>query len=262
MSLPKKVSEHTRIDRFSRGQGNCLTPLSKSPRFIERETLSSATTRALREKILCGEIGEGEQLRQDALAAEYGVSRIPLREALRQLEAEGLVSFFPHRGAVVSTLSLAEIKELFEIRALIEPDMLKRALPKLTTDHLDRARELLEAARIAFKDNSNVSRWGELNWQFHSTLYAPAMRPQSMAMIEKLNINIDRYLRIHLVLTRQTARAIDEHRAILEACRAKRSSLATKLLKRHILEAGDSLVLSLQQQRDIAVARTDKVRLK
>jgi DNA-binding GntR family transcriptional regulator len=57
-----------------------LNPLSKSPRFIERETLSSATTRALREKILCGEIGEGEQLRQDALAAEYGVSRIPLRE--------------------------------------------------------------------------------------------------------------------------------------------------------------------------------------
>jgi len=84
---------------------------SSGPRTIERQTVAAATTRALREKILSGEIGEGEQLRQDALAAEYGVSRIPLREALRQLEAEGLVSFYPHRGAVVSTLSLAEIEE-------------------------------------------------------------------------------------------------------------------------------------------------------
>jgi len=107
---------------------------SSGPRTIERQTVAAATTRALREKILSGEIGEGEQLRQDALAAEYGVSRIPLREALRQLEAEGLVSFYPHRGAVVSTLSLAEIEELFEIRALIEPDVLRskvRRLPSL-----------------------------------------------------------------------------------------------------------------------------------
>jgi DNA-binding GntR family transcriptional regulator len=169
-----------------------------------------------------------------------------------------LVSFFPHRGAVVSTLSIAEIGELFEIRALIEPDILKRAIPRLTSDHFDRVQELLDAARIALKDESNISRWGELNWQFHSTLYAPAMRLQSMAIIEKLNINTDRYLRIHLVLTRQTARAIDEHRTILQACRAKESSLATKLLKRHILDAGDSLVRSLRQQRDVAAARANR----
>jgi DNA-binding GntR family transcriptional regulator len=233
-----------------------LNLIKSSSRFIERETLSSATTRALREKILRGEIGEGEQLRQDALAAEYGVSRIPLREALRQLEAEGLVSFFPHRGAVVSTLSVAEIAELFEIRALIEPDILKRAIPKLTPEHIDRAEELIEASRIVFQHESDVGRWGELNWKFHSTLYAPAMRPRSMAVIEKLNINIDRYLRIHLLLTRGTARAIIEHRAILEACRGKQSGLATKMLKRHILEAGVSLVQSLQRQREIAAART------
>src|SRR6266852_9187131 len=116
---------------------NTLAIVRTASRPIERQTVASATTRALREKILSGEIGDGEQLRQDALAAEYGVSRIPLREALRQLEAEGLVSFYPHRGAVVSTLSLAEIEELFEIRALIEPDMLRRAIPKLSEEDLD-----------------------------------------------------------------------------------------------------------------------------
>src|SRR4029077_2026095 len=128
--------------------------------------------RALRDMILSGEIAEGEQLRQDALAAAHGVSRIPLREALRQLEAEGLVSFFPHRGAVVSTLSLAEIEELFEIRALIEADVLRRAIPHLTADDLDRAEEIVDTARVAFQRESDVGRWGELNWKFHSTLYA------------------------------------------------------------------------------------------
>ena len=231
-----------------------MTIVRQAPRLIERQTLTAATVRALREKILSGELGDGEQLRQDALAAKYGVSRIPLREALRQLEAEGLVSFYPHRGAVVSTLSLAEIEELFEIRALIEPDMLRRAIPKLTEDDLARAEEILDTARVSFQ-TEDVGRWGELNWRFHSTLYAPADRPRSMAVIEKLNINIDRYLRIQLLLTHGTAQADDDHRALLAACRARDTAAAVKLLKRHILEAGRSLVRCLQQERAIAAAR-------
>jgi DNA-binding GntR family transcriptional regulator len=232
-----------------------LTIARRAARPIERQTVAAATTRALREKILSGEIGDGEQLRQDALAAEYGVSRIPLREALRQLEAEGLVSFYPHRGAVVSTLSLAEIEELFEIRALIEPDILRRAIPKLAEDDLLRAEEVLDTARASFQSASHVGQWGELNWKFHSTLYAPAGRPRSMAVIEKLNINIDRYLRIQLLLTNGTARAYDDHHAILAACRERDTGTAVKLLKRHILEAGRSLVECLQHERAIAAAR-------
>jgi len=228
-----------------------------TPRLIERETVASATTRALRDMILSGEIAEGEQLRQDALAAAYGVSRIPLREALRQLEAEVLVSFYPHRGAVVSTLSLAEIEELFEIRALIEPDLLRRAIRRLTKDDLDRAGEILEIARESFR-SKDVGRWGELNWKFHSTLYAPANRPRSMAVIEKLNISIDRYLRIQLLLTHGTAQATDDHRALLAACRKRDGALAAKLLKRHILEAGRNLVRCLQQERAIAAAKKQK----
>src|SRR5437660_12006142 len=87
---------------------------------IQRQTIASMTVEALRGRILRGDYPEGEPLRQDALADELGVSRIPVREALRQLEAEGLVTFSPHRGAVVSSLSLEEIEELFELRADIE----------------------------------------------------------------------------------------------------------------------------------------------
>src|SRR4051812_32937267 len=84
---------------------------------IRRETLAGMTADAIRERILRGRYPEGEPLRQDAIGIELGVSRIPVREALRQLEAEGLVTFNPHRGAVVSTLSLNQIRELFELRA-------------------------------------------------------------------------------------------------------------------------------------------------
>lgn len=232
-----------------------MTAQSKGPHLIERQTVTAATARALREKILSGELQEGEQLRQDALAAEYGVSRIPLREALRQLEAEGLVNFNPHRGAVVSTLSLAEIEELFEIRAMIEPDVLRRAIPKLALSDLARAEQFNDTARALFSTKSDIQQWGQLNWQFHSTLYAPADRPRSMAVVEKLNINIDRYLRIQLLLTNGMSQADEEHTAILAACRDKRIEAAGNLLERHILEAGRSLVHCLQQQRAMGVAR-------
>src|SRR3954453_8371035 len=111
---------------------------------IQRQTIASMTVEALRERILRGDYPEGEPLRQDALAEELGVSRIPVREALRQLEAEGLVTFSPHRGAVVSTLSLDEIEELFQLRADIECDLLQRAIPKMTAEQLDRATDVLD----------------------------------------------------------------------------------------------------------------------
>src|SRR5678810_63542 len=94
---------------------------------IKRQTLTGMTADAIRERILRGRYPEGSPLRQDAIGAELGVSRIPVREALRQLEAEGLVTFNPHRGAIVSSLSLEEIGELFELRAEIECDLLRRA---------------------------------------------------------------------------------------------------------------------------------------
>jgi DNA-binding GntR family transcriptional regulator len=101
---------------------------------LKRPTVVSMTADALRERILRGDYAEGVPLRQDAIAQDLGVSRIPVREALRQLEAEGLVTFSPHRGAVVSSLSLKEIRELFELRAEIESDLLRRAIPEMGTE--------------------------------------------------------------------------------------------------------------------------------
>jgi DNA-binding GntR family transcriptional regulator len=215
---------------------------------VQRKTVAMQTLDEIREKILHGDYPEGAPLRQDALAAELGVSRIPVREALRQLEAEGLVAFSPHVGAVVSSLSLGDIKELFEVRALIEADLLRRALPRTGKEDLERAGEVLDQYEVALKEN-DVTAWGALNWHFHSTLYAPAEQPLTMGIVQNLHNQSDRYLRMQLALTHGESRANDEHRAILRAVSEGDAQHATSLLTSHILGAGRSLVEFLREHR-------------
>ena len=210
--------------------------------------MAMQTLDEIRERILRAEYAEGEPLRQDAVASELGVSRIPVREALRQLEAEGLVTFNPHVGAVVSTLSLDEIKELFEVRALIEADLLRRAMQAIGKEDVERAREVLDQYGAAL-ESGDVSEWGALNWQFHSTLYAPANQPLTMGIVQNLHNQSDRYLRMQLSLTHGETRANEEHRAILRAVSDGEAQHATSLLTAHILGAGRSLFEFLREHR-------------
>ena len=216
---------------------------------IRRQTVASMTVEALRERILRGDFPDGEPLRQDALADELGVSRIPVREALRQLEAEGLVSFSPHRGAVVSTLSLDEIDELFELRADIESDLLRRSIPRMTDEQFDRATEVLDAFEDALAAGE-ASRWGPLNWHFHAALYAPAQRNFTMGVLQKLHQHSDRYFRMQVLLAGGGHSASQEHRAIAAAVRKRDVKTATQLMRAHILGAGQSLLELLHQQRN------------
>lgn len=222
---------------------------------ITRQTLTHQTTEALRERILRGEFGDNMPLRQDAIAAELGVSRIPVREALRQLEAEGLVVFNPHRGAVVSSLSLGEIEELFELRAQIESDLIRRAVPRVRRDDLTSARDTLKAYDAAFR-KGEVTTWGKLNWEFHATLYAPADRPFTMAVVQRLHQQSDRYLRMQLVLTHGEMRASDEHKTILSAIEAQDVREASQLMRQHILGAGRRLVSFVRTERDATATKT------
>jgi len=219
---------------------------------IQRQTIASMTVDALRERILRGDYPEGEPLRQDALADELGVSRIPVREALRQLEAEGLVTFSPHRGAVVSSLSLEEIVELFELRADIESDLLRRAIPRMTKEQLDRAIDVLDEFEDALRAGE-ATRWGPLNWHFHSALYAPANRVFTMNLLQKLHQHSDRYFRMQVLLAHGGERANEEHRAITNAIVANDVDTALDRMRKHILGAGCSLVELLQEQRGAAV---------
>jgi DNA-binding GntR family transcriptional regulator len=209
---------------------------------IHRKSLTSEVADKLRDKILKGDLKEGEQLRQDAIAAEFHVSRIPVREALRQLEAEGLVNIIVHRGAVVSALSPDEIEELFEIRAVLECTILRHSIPNLTVNEIQRAEEFLAAYEKALVDESDIGSWGDLHWEFHSTLYSAANRPRFMSFIQSINNNADRYIRLHILFSRDLHyQAQREHRDLLELCREANVQAATALLERHILKAGSEL---------------------
>lgn len=215
---------------------------------LERRTVSTDVAAALRERILDGTFAEGASLRQDALALQLGVSRIPIREALQQLAAEGLVTLVPHRGAVVSSLSLDDIRELFDLRALVEPDLLERAVPHMTATDLAKAEATLRTYEDSF-DAADVVSWGDINRRFHMALYAPAGRRRSLALVESLLANTDRYTRLQLVLTDGVARAQREHRALFDLCRAGRTMAAAELLRSHIHHAAEDLLVFLDTHR-------------
>jgi DNA-binding GntR family transcriptional regulator len=199
---------------------------------------------ALREAILRGIFKEGQSLRQDEIATQFGVSRIPVREALKQLEAEGLVSLHRNRGATVAVLSSAEAQEIFEMRSLLETKALELAIPKLTNSDLTKAAEILAATEAT----TEVWRWGQLNWEFHTTLYLPSDRPRLLAMLKTLHINIERYVRLQMSEMDYSARSQKEHYQILEACTKKDISSATNLLKQHIELAGKELISYLNNR--------------
>jgi len=196
----------------------------------------------LRRRILSGEFKGGAQLRQDALAQDYDVSRIPVREALLTLEAEGLVAFHPHRGAFITELSSATIRELFDLRVLLESRALAQAIPRLNAADLAQAERLLNEYEAALNANSRIDHWSDLNFAFHNALYAPADLPETLVMIHHLNTKCDRYIRMQLVYTQEIQKAEAEHRELLELARAGDATRACALLERHIREACEGIV--------------------
>jgi DNA-binding GntR family transcriptional regulator len=225
-----------------------VTPKQSAP--IPRQSLSAAVVERLTEKILSGELREGEQLRQDAIATEFQTSRIPVREALSHLAAEGLITIVPNRGAVVSALSPDEIMQLFETRAVLECYMLRCAIANMRDEDLQHAADILRQYEQSLENDSDVKSWGRWNWSFHSALYAPANRPVMMSLLKKLNINCDRYTRLHLVFTRDLRRAGPAHRELLDVCKTKDADIAVAALWKHITDAGEYLKEFIKRHRE------------
>ena len=192
---------------------------------------------ALRKAIIEGDLTDGEPLRQDEIARSFNTSRIPVREALTMLEQQGLVKTERYKGAVVAALSMQEASEIFDFRALLEAEVIRKAVPGMTPEVLDTAQDYLER----FGRASDPMDYGDLNRGFHSTLYRAGGRPYHLQVIENSMDRIDRYLRAQLVLSDGMARADREHREILEACRKGDADRAAQLTAEHILGAKATL---------------------
>lgn len=216
---------------------------------IARQSLPETLADSIRERILNGEFKEGEQLVQEMLAEEYEVSRMPVREALRQLESSGLVELKTHKGAVVTSIPLGQIAELFDLRALLECDLLEHAIPLMTEESLATSRLVVEQLEEAYH-RKDVAAWGALNWEFHRSLYLPADRIQTLTILQGVNLQTDRYIRLHLLLTGLIERAEDEHREILTLCEKRKVGKAVEMLREHILGTKTTLLAAIEATRN------------
>ncbi|WP_037313292.1 GntR family transcriptional regulator [Ruegeria halocynthiae] len=219
-------------------------------RAIPRQSLPDVITNDLRERILSGEMAEGETIRQEALAEDYDVSRMPIREALKRLDAEGLVHLTNNRGASVTVHSLSEIGEIFDLRVLLEVDLFKRAIPQMTDADFAVCETILAEMEKSY-EAYDVGRWGSLNYEYHMALYAAAGRGLTNEILQRVNLQSDRYVRMHLSVMEQREPAKEDHRQLLSLARAGQEDKACDLLTKHIQRTKDQLLDMVTTKRKI-----------
>ena len=209
---------------------------------LKRQTMAGQVAEELRNRILNGEYSTGLQLMQEQLASEFGVSKVPIREALHLLEAEGLVSQEFHRGAIVSGLSPRQLMEIFELRAEIEFWLIGLALPHMSSDVIEAA----HAQNVLFlKTQDSIEAW-DCNWRFHETLYIPADKPFALEHLRQLHSRTARYVRHQYSIATNKKVIFDEHSRIAAMC-AEKDKGVKRALRTHILSAAKKLSHQLEE---------------
>jgi len=197
----------------------------------ERRTTQELVFGFLRDAILSGKLRGGSRLVQDRIATELNVSRVPVREALLQLESEGLVRMEAHRGASVVWLSPEEIAELFDIRGLLVTDAVRRAVPGLTDEQIERLEEI-ERREL---HETNMAARARLTHAFYATLFEHLDRPRQTAMMDRLEREVERYLepleRPHL-----------GHAELVDACRRRDADRAAAIAADHLQHVSERAV--------------------
>lgn len=196
----------------------------------------------IRTAIVRGELPGDMPLRQDEISTALSVSHIPVREAFRQLEAQGLVRIYPNRGAVVTKLSCKELSDVMDTRILLEVGALRLALPHITEEDLARARELLEL----FSKEKDPIKGAELNLKLHFSLYDPCDNQTLLSLIDQMHANVDRYITPFFGKEEVSAElyTVDEHSQIISACESKDTELVTAILRTHLQRTKNLLLKS------------------
>jgi len=208
------------------------------------KTVAQAVYENLRQAILTGAIEPGAHLSQDEIAGRLGVSRMPVREALGRLQAEGMVRFETYRGATVTPLSRSEAEQVYLMRIALEPSLGRLGAQKLEPADvlaLERAYRAMAAALQA----GDAGAFFEQVRAFHETLYAAAGMPLVLAQVLGLRDLAQRYILRYLALPGRLAHSTDNHRLLLEAARAGRPNDAARLIEAELIATRDVLLASI-----------------
>ncbi|TWI04991.1 DNA-binding GntR family transcriptional regulator [Luteimonas cucumeris] len=224
---------------------------------IVTRTLSDQAFEVIRERILSTRIPPLAPIRQDALAEELGISKIPLREALARLEQDGLLASHVNRGYFVPALTAAEAEEVFALRLKIEPE----AAAAASLDADDAQRDAAKAALVSLEAAGHGATPGivSLNRAFHLSLVQPGGRQITSQLVERLHVLAERYVRKHLEPEGRDVRADSEHRAILKAWLARDAKRVAALLAQHITMTLDDLRLQLREGAAASEAAPSRV---
>jgi DNA-binding GntR family transcriptional regulator len=191
---------------------------------------------ALKNEIYSGLLKPGSALRQEEIANKYKVSRIPVREALLRLESTGLINIKPNRGAYVIEMDEQEIREVYDLRILLECDLLSKAIPMMVAQDYKHAQH---AAKLAELISENDPDWIELDNNFHFSLYAAARQKRQLSIIQNLR-NTSRWYRLaYNSLPNNSGHFIEEHQLLIEACQSGDIKLGVETLRTHLANAAE-----------------------
>lgn len=223
-------------------------PSVAAPAPRHRRTTSEHVADALRAAINSGQLADGEELNQVELAEHFGVSRVPVREAIRRLEAEGLIEAAAHRRAVVRGIALADILEAYELRTLVEGHLTEAAVPHVDRELIARLTQLNRAMR----DERDQARWLALDTEFHAALYEPAGRPTAVRFVQQLRTRVERYVLMwHEGEVGEASRPMmREHATIVRLAREGQATAARAEVERHLERA----LASILRRRRAALA--------
>ncbi|MGL6160516.1 GntR family transcriptional regulator [Microbulbifer sp.] len=201
--------------------------------------------RQLKADLQSGRFPPGTVLRQAELAEQYGVSRIPVRDAIQRLKNEGWLTAHGKRGVAVPRFDPLEVEDIYLMRMRLEPLLQTLAGPKLNAEILGRARDILD--RMEKEETLSAAEIGALNWQFHTCLYRPADRPTLFATVAQLHRQCERYIGYQSRSLDYQHTSQREHYALLDALQRGDTEEAAEILEQHIAAAGRALVRILRQ---------------
>ena len=209
-------------------------------------TISDQLFEIVRERILSGALKAGDPIRQDALAAELGVSKIPLREALARLDQCGLLTPYPNRGFVVRPMSASELEDIYALRLKLEPEAV--ALGAERADETEHKQAV--TALTAFKKDAALRRvsGGTHNRALHLALIRPCRMDVTTSILERLHVLADRYVCKHLEPLGRNKRADREHDEIVKAWLARDKTRVEKLMREHITGTIEDLRKQISNQ--------------
>ena len=207
--------------------------------------------RSIRAAILDGTYEPGEELRQEVLANKYGVSRVPLREALSRLQAEGLIVLRPRRGFSVQSMDLVGIMEIFELRMVVEQHAMEVAARVRSEADVREVEALLkEMEALSPASPGYLSEWLKINHMFHHRLIASSGRDRVVEIASNLRDSTEAYVRLEANATGHVDNASDEHRQLFEAFAARDSIRAGAISREHCLGTMKRLVAGLRQANE------------